>query len=416
MQQSTETLREAIIRVSVLLATISVLAAVIGIHDGTLSAEQPAGAIVLPFVWRDVAVVCLLSPAPLAWMLGQLLSERFPGLWCGLLAALLWTIAWNQVFWLQETAGPLNKLPALPGGSRFITSFCITVGTALIVHSRILPAGKYRRNDLQTNLLRALCCLTVLTLVPRIYLDARGRYDAEQYFSLRQQSRLGEARSLLKRMLILDPAIQQDGQLLRRDQYELDRTIDSLNRETRTEFSATFSFDQQLQRARQLAMLGRTNEAVKMLLEAPEATYSAEACSLLGTMHENRRDWNSAIRFYGMAENLLRSPPADTSDSAEAYQVAMGSAYCYRRLGRLTEARARYSSLLEINPNADTHFLVAQFFEDIQETSSARHHALEAIQLDPNRYRERGHKLIRKMQTLHFRCLSVYRNSSGTDE
>jgi tetratricopeptide (TPR) repeat protein len=92
----------------------------------------------------------------------------------------------------------------------------------------------------------------------------------------------------------------------------------------------------------------------------------------------------------------------------------MGSAYCYRRLGRLSEARACYLRLLEINPNADTHFLLAQFFEDIQETSSAQHHALEAARLDPDRYRESGHQLIRKMRALHFRCLSVSGDSTGT--
>jgi tetratricopeptide (TPR) repeat protein len=116
-----------------------------------------------------------------------------------------------------------------------------------------------------------------------------------------------------------------------------------------------------------------------------------------------------------MAETLLESTPGDTSASAEVYQVAMGSAYCFRRLGRLSKARACYLRLLEINPNADTHFLLAQFFEDIQETSSARHHALEAAQLDPSRYGERGQELIRKMRALHFRCLSLSGDSSGTD-
>jgi tetratricopeptide (TPR) repeat protein len=83
-------------------------------------------------------------------------------------------------------------------------------------------------------------------------------------------------------------------------------------------------------------------------------------------------------------------------------------------MGRLSEARACYLRLLEINPNADTHFLLAQFFEDIQETSSAQHHALEAARLDPDRYRESGHQLIRKMRALHFRCLSVSGDSTGT--
>lgn len=408
MQMSTKRFRETVVRVFLLLGTISVLAALIGIHDGPLPVEQPAGAVIGPFVYRDVAVVCLLSTAPTAWMLGQMLSRRFSKLSCCLLAALLWTVALNLFLSFQESAGSQDELPSFVQFGRFVIAFCITLGATLVTLSVINASNEQHRNDLPTNILRGACCLLILTLVPRMYLDARGRHDAEEYFSLRQQSRLGEANSLLRRMLVLDPMIRKDGQFLRREQRILNQEIDSLNQQTSTELSGLASFDQRLTRARRLAMLGHTNHAINILLEASETTQSIAACSLLGTMHENRHDWNSAIRFYGMAETLLRSSAEDPEDSAEAYQVAMGSAYCYRRLGQLTEARARYLRLLEINPNADSHFLVAQFFEDIQETALARHHALEAIQLDPNRYRERGHQLIRKMQNLHFRCLSAY--------
>ena len=415
MQQSTESFRESVVRTPLLLGTIGVLAALIGIHDGSLPVDQPAGAILLPFVYCDVAVVCLLSTAPAAWFLGHLLQQRLTRLSCCLLAALLWTIAWNLFFRFQETAGRVDELPAFAGLSRIAASFCITLGAILVVQSVIKSPDQQSRNDLPTNILRAACCLIMLALVPRVYLDARGRHDAEQYFNLRQQSRLGEASSLLRRMLILDPTTRKNGYFLRREQSELDREIDSLNRQSSTELPATASFNQRLQRARVLAMLGHTNDAINILLEKAETTKSVEACSLLGTMHENRHDWKSAIRFYGTAETLLKSTPGDTSASAEEYQVTMGSAYCFRRLGRLSQARACYLRLLEINPYADTHFLLAQFFEDIQETSLARHHALEAARLDPSRYGERGQELISKMRALHFRCLSLSGDSSGTD-
>ncbi len=407
MPQSTESFREAVVRVSLLMGTISVLAALIGIHDGSLPVDQPAGAILLPFVYRDVAVVCLLSTAPAAWVLGHLLQKRVTKLSCCLLAALLWTIVWNLFFRFQETAGRVDELPAFAGLSRIAVSFCITFGATLITPCVINFSDEHRRNDLQTNILRAVCCITVLILVPRLYLDARVRHDSEQYFSLRQQSRLGEARSLLRRILILDPMIRTDGHFLRREQSELDREIDALNWQVSAELSTTASFDQRLQRSRLLAMLGHTSNSINLLLEKAESIQSVESCSLLGTMYENRHDWNSAIRFYSNAETLLKSSSEDTDASAEAYQVAMGCAYCYRRLGRLSEARACYQRLLEINPNADTHFLLAQFFEDIQETSLAQYHALEAARLDSNRYRERGHQLIGRMRALHFRCLSV---------
>lgn len=407
MQLSNESFREAVVRLSLLLGTIGVLSVLIGIHDGALPVDQPAGAIVLPFVYRDVVVVCLLSTAPAAWMLGHLLQTQLTKLSRGLLTALLWTIAWNLFFRFQETAGRVDELPVVTGLRRSVVSFCITFGAILVVQSVIRFSDQQSSNDRPTNILRAACCLIVLALVPRIYLDARGRHDAEQYISLRQQSRLGEASSLLRRVLILDPTIRKDGHLLRREQSELDREVDALNRHVSTEFSTTASFNQQLQRARVLAMLGHTNDAINTLIEKSETLESVDACILLGTMHENRHDWDSAIRYYGIAETLLKSFPEDADLSAPAYQVAMGAAYCYRRLSRLSEARACYLRLLEINPNAETHFLLAQFFEDIQETSLASHHALEAARLDPKLYREKGHQLIRKVRALHFRCLSV---------
>ena len=70
MQKSRESFREAVVRLPLLLGTICVLAALIGIHDGSLPVDQPAGAIILPFVYRDVAVICLLSTVPAAWVWG----------------------------------------------------------------------------------------------------------------------------------------------------------------------------------------------------------------------------------------------------------------------------------------------------------------------------------------------------------
>jgi len=411
MHQSTEPFLEALLRISLLPGTFSVVAAMIVIHDGSPSVEQPAGVVVFPFVYRDVATVHLLSTAPAAWMLGQMLSKRLTKLSSCLLAALLWTIAWNGFVRFQQTAGRVHDLPAFAELIRLVTSFCITFGATLVTQSVCKASDKRRSNDLQTNILRAACCLSVLALVPRMYLDARGQHDADQYFSLRQQSRLGEASSLLNRMLMLDPGIRKNGQLLKREQRELEQSLHSLKQQLQHELPVTADFYQYLQRARGLAMLGRTQEAIRSLLENPVTFKNAEACSLLGTMYENQFHWNSALRFYEQAQMLLNSSPKSTATAAQAYQVTLGSAYCCRRLGLLREARTHYMKLLTVNPTADTHFLLAQFYEDIQETETARQHTQIAMQLDPH-YRVRGSELIRKMQTLHFRCLIGYRNSA----
>ena len=86
----------------------------------------------------------------------------------------------------------------------------------------------------------------------------------------------------------------------------------------------------------------------------------------------------------------------------------MGTAFCFRKLGKIKEAETAWLKVLELSPGADSHFLLAQFFEDTQQTERAMSHAEKAMYLAPDRYRKDGNRMIDRMQTLHFGCLSVY--------
>jgi len=61
---------------------------------------------------------------------------------------------------------------------------------------------------------------------------------------------------------------------------------------------------------------------------------------------------------------------------------------------------------LTLAPDADSHFLLAQFYEDTQQTASARRHAQRAVALAPERYQERAEQLLNKLATFHFGCLT----------
>jgi tetratricopeptide (TPR) repeat protein len=82
--------------------------------------------------------------------------------------------------------------------------------------------------------------------------------------------------------------------------------------------------------------------------------------------------------------------------------------YCRRKLGRYAEAEATYLEMLELAPTAESHFLVAQFYEDTQQTAKAREHARKAMALAPDRYDDVGRRLINKLSVYHFGCLGVY--------
>jgi tetratricopeptide (TPR) repeat protein len=89
-------------------------------------------------------------------------------------------------------------------------------------------------------------------------------------------------------------------------------------------------------------------------------------------------------------------------------QATTGIAYCQRKLGHYADAEATYQQVLTLSPTADSHFLLAQFYEDAQQAEKARTHARRAMALAPTRYRQEGEKLIRKLTVYHFGCLSVF--------
>jgi tetratricopeptide (TPR) repeat protein len=261
--------------------------------------------------------------------------------------------------------------------------------------------------DRSTAILRVICSLVVFALVPAVYIQARCQHEIAQFLDLRQQSRFAEANDLLHRMLALDDFLRHNGTLLRREQHELQHTIETLRQRTQTPITASANIDERLQYARDLAMLGHPLRARDMLLKDPSSIRNSQACTLLATIHENLQDWNSALDFYGMAESQLQPAPGNADIAAQSYRIRMGKAYCCRRIGRLHEARMHYLSLLTFDSGASTHFLLAQFFEDIQETSLAVHHARLAMQRDPHRYGDKGLQLIRKMQSSHFGCFRL---------
>jgi len=74
----------------------------------------------------------------------------------------------------------------------------------------------------------------------------------------------------------------------------------------------------------------------------------------------------------------------------------------------LTEAEAAYRQRLDLAPTAESHFLLALFYEDTQQSARAREHARLAMQLSPARFGERGRRLIDKLDSLHFGCWSRF--------
>ncbi len=95
------------------------------------------------------------------------------------------------------------------------------------------------------------------------------------------------------------------------------------------------------------------------------------------------------------------------TEPGELIQAVTGIAFCQRKLGNKPAAATAYQELLGLAPTADTHFLLAQFYDDTQQAALADQHARKAISLDPARYAERGGQLIDKLRTTQFSCWAI---------
>ena len=156
-------------------------------------------------------------------------------------------------------------------------------------------------------------------------------------------------------------------------------------------------------------MLGRTDAALDVLSPVEDAI----ADNLRGTIYEARGEWDNGLAAYERAAAAFeRQPRTDARFSALTRALA-GVAYCQRKAGRYELAEAAYLKLLERSPSADTHFLLARFYDDAQNGQKAQLHARRAMTLDPGNYREDGERLIAKLTVFQFGCLGVFDAERG---
>jgi len=230
--------------------------------------------------------------------------------------------------------------------------------------------------------------VVVLVVPPWVYAAARQRHVAAELGQLVDQERLGEARTLARHLAAFDPLAEVRETRIDRVVGELDRRVRALEAEAANPATAP------LDRARALAMLGRSGPA----LDALEPLTGPEADSLRGLIHETRGDWPAGVAAYRAARAALPT----------SGQAVRGEAYCLRKAGDYGAAEAAYRDLLALAPTAETHFLLAQFYEDAQQAEKSHHHARQAMALDPRRFRRPGEAMLDKLQTSHFGCLRVF--------
>ncbi|MCI0459849.1 MAG: tetratricopeptide repeat protein [Gemmataceae bacterium] len=356
-----------------------------------------------PYVWRDVALVQLFCALPLALASAAFLAQRVSRL----------NLIGLAVVFLGGGIVPLLGAGASLGAvGRALPALGLTLSVALL--AAVLKGDRRAPNQRTGWGYRSAVAglgLAVLLGLPSLYVSARCRHDVGRLGQLLDQSRFGEARTLVHGLLALGAEGEWQGHPLPAVAAEVDRMVGVLESRVAVSLSARASDRERLERARELAMLGRTEAALDVLPSVRDPALTAEAASLRGTIHETRDEWDTALAAHQSARQAWQGRPESPAREAGLLQATRDIAYCQRKLGRYTEAEAAYLQLLKLSPTnrqAEAHFLLAQFYEDAQQAEQARVHARRAVAHDPARYGQAGEQLIRKLTVFHFGCVGVF--------
>ena len=346
------------------------------------------------YVGIDVAIVYVLCALPLAVVLAQLWERSYNALFFGFL---LFLPALGLCFVRLQPEAYLVPV------QRAVAAFGIVFAQAIQYQP---PVVRARRTSLKLSERWAhiLAGVAVLLVIPLIYVAARSQHDIARLSGFLEQSRFGEAHALTKDIRLLDPSAKWNSQPMSKVHEQLGKMVEQLENAVASPLTRDGTAEARLARVRNLAMLGRPNEALEALADVS----GPAANNLRGTILQVQESWQASLDAYQNARQGWQLSGESDQRTHGLVQAVRGIAFCKRKLGQYDEAEAAYQELLKLAPNAETHFLLAQFYDDAQDATKARMHARQAMALDPRRYEDSGRQLIRKMSVFQFGCWGVF--------
>lgn len=394
--------------------TAGILTIVVGWWVQNVRAE---GGLSLPYVRPDMIVVSFLCMLPLAMLFSDSIFVELKRRNHILLIAVQFVLFLGTagIFILAFTVDqPSVTLSQEDGWEAFVLrpviAFWIMM-TCLLLAGNVFPFQESVATPRQGALVWSLVCITAL-VVPAFYIQSRVIEMVTQTEEYLGSGRLGDARQLTREICVLSPwekiGETPVGDLARdldRDCYEIERNLAFMER--RPVQGEEFTY----QRARLLSILGQTSDAACLLAPwTQKLGTSPLSYQLLGNIYQHQENWAESERYYRRALKAWETLPRSEQQQAGIVAALKGIAFAERKRGNYAEAEAAYLSALSLVPTADQHFLLAQFYEDTQQTTKARDHVQQAMALNAARYAIPGKKLITSLQQQHFGCLNVWRN------
>ena len=360
-----------------------------------------------PFIWMEAAIVQIVCTLPLAFWASSTAARHVKGPALAIVLAALIGVGWLLVATGTAPAGPLA------GGRVTLAVWrlaaVLSLATALLLAAATLAQRGPRRNGLPAlpSKLLPIWSLCVAAVAPALFVEAHIERDAHRLVELVEQSRLGSAAELARTLHTLDPQRSIDGYPLAAVADQLQLRVAELQDAVSRPLAVDAAPAERMARARDLAALGRDVEALETVSTLQDGPLAAEACNLAGVLYEDQQRWEAGLAAYQQARALAGAQADLEEQTLLLAEAARGVAYCERKQGRNQAAEAAYLELLALVPTAETHFLLAQFYEDTQQTSLAREHADRAAALAPAQFAGPVRSLKNRLSTAHFGCWGV---------
>ena len=285
----------------------------------------------------------------------------------------------------------------------------LLIGITLACRLRVLQADRRK-----CGYPAFVAALIVVLVVPWSYASMRTKQRLERLNDYVSLSRFREALQLATVLEEGDGKLRVNGRPISDVRAELNRMVAALEAGVIRPLSRDAGGNERLDRARMLAMLGRADEAVELLIGIEEPLLAAQAANLLGVLSENQEQWDAAAEAFALAHAAWRKLPDSDQTRVGIIEATRGLAFAQRKSGHYDQAAATYRELLALSPTADMHYLLAQFYVDSQDAEAAWSHARQAAELSPANYEQKAMALVNDLQVRQFGCLNVFRSRKSS--
>lgn len=351
----------------------------------------------IPVDFLDLLLVETLSALPLAYVIFRAIHYRLRVPVVALCVSFLFT---GWAFWGEF----VPSLEMIPGGLQLArafliaipVAFCLTVLFKVFTSSAVTEGEPVKPGRLLASLAIAWAVFLTLSVT---YQSQRVNATVAQLAQYESELRIGEFLATAESLARVSPRLVYKDYPMHEIAVAISEKVEGLQ-------ANAAMLPDGYEKAKSLAMLGDRSAAIELLLKTgTDRELTVPELLLLATMQEHEHNWPDALETYRIAEEKIDPEAPQSERMLEA--ALKGQGFALRKQGRTREAESKYQALLKLSPTADSHFLLAQFYQDSQAGDKASFHLEKAVAIGGSRFREAADEMRFRLRSHQFGCFKV---------